>query len=209
MRTITNILLATLVIIGFASCDKDTSIAELTLDSSSLAIDKGEIAKITVETGNGKYKAISSNNLVAKVAVSGTTIAILGVEGGVARVTITDEQGKEKTIDVTVSYKVPGGSTFIWNKESTEFDKAGTYGISILSSSVALTDFNVPKQFVLSWDGGMTEGEKTNGQLVIAEPGLEVKSIALSSIQVVLSTEARGYVVFNDGTRRGELLFSK
>lgn len=209
MRTIINFLSLALMLIGLVSCSKETSIVDLTVNNKTLEIAKGEIAKILVETGNGKYRAESSNNMIAKVAVSGTTIAILGMEGGSASVTITDEQGKTETINVDVSYNVPGRSTFIWNKESTEFDNAGGYGISILESSVALTDFNESKQFLLSWEGGMTVGDKTNGKLIIADPEGRVDTFELASVTVVIAEEIGGYIVFNDGRRGGELFFSK
>lgn len=209
MKKILNFLLVACIVLGLNSCKKEPQVVDLTLNSTTLEIGKTEIAKITVETGNGKYKAESSDDMIAKVAVSGTTIAILGVEGGSTVVTITDEQGKTKTIDVTVSYSVPSTNTFIWNKETVEFDNVGGYGISILENSVALTDFNIPKQILLSWDGGMTEGDKTNGKLIIAEPGMIAQPIELTSIKVVTTGTTGNYIVFNDGSRRGELFFSR
>lgn len=217
MRTIKNFFLIVVTLFTLASCSKDMAIVDLTLDHTMLEIGKGEITKIAVETGNGKYKAVSSNSMVAKVAVSGTTIAILGVEGGTATVTITDEQGKTETVNVTVSYAIPNTATFIWNKEEIKFDNAGGYGISILESGVAFTNITEAKQYVLSWEGGMTEGEKTDGKLIIATPGGQVveegeepvEIIELASVTVVLSEETGGYIVFNDGGRGGEILFSR
>lgn len=212
---IRNFLLVTMALLTLASCSKDMAIVDLTLNNTMLEIDKGEITKIAVETGNGKYKAESSNSMIAKVAVSGTTIAILGVEGGSATVTITDEKGKTEMVNVTVSYAVPNTATFIWNKEPIEFDNAGGYGISILESGVAFTNINEPRQYVLSWEGGMAEGEKTNGKLIIATPGGPeeeedpVEVIELASVTVVLSEATGGYIVFNDGSRGGEILFSR
>lgn len=222
---IKNFLLIAVMLFTLASCSKDVAIVDLTLDHTTLDMDKGEIMKIAVETGNGKYQAESSNSMIAKVAVSGTTIAILGVEGGTATVTITDEQGKTETINVTVSYAIPNTATFIWNKEEIKFDNAGGYGVSILESDIAFTNIMEAKQYVLSWEGGMTEGEKTNGQLIIATPGGQaveegeseegeeetgpVEIIDLVSVTVVLSEETGGYIVFNDGSRGGEIFFSR
>src|SRR5690554_2298774 len=115
----------------FTSCN-DEPVIDLTLSTTDLEINKHEIVTISVETGNGKYVVESSDEMIAKVAVAGTTVAIYGVEGGSATITITDDIGKTETINVTVSFAVPNGSTFIWNKDSYPFDTPEGYGISIL-----------------------------------------------------------------------------
>lgn len=196
----------------FTSCD-DQAVVDLTLSTTDLEIKKHEIVTISVETGNGNYVVESSDEMIAKVAISGTTVAIYGVEGGSVTIAITDDMGKTETINVTVSFAVPSSSTFIWNKQSYSFDVPDGYGISILDGRVTLTNLDEYQQIILSWDGGLTEGEKTNAKLTFVEPAIDEESnepVEITSFRVVRSDPVRGYyLVFNDGIRSGELFFTK
>lgn len=189
---------------------------DLTLNVTDLEISKHEIAKISIESGNGKYSVESSDEMIATVAISGTTVAVYGVEGGVATITITDEKGKTSFLNVTVAYAIPTNATFIWNKQSYKFDTPDGYGISVLNGGIALTNLEEGKQLNLYWTGGLSEGEKTNATLTIDE-SLPVENnaepaepIELVFLKVVRADPVRGcYLIFNDGERNGELFFIK
>lgn len=213
-KNITFIL--TLLLVALVSSCNDNPVLDLTLNVTNLEINKHEIAKISIESGNGKYSVESSDETIATVAISGTTVAIYGVEGGVATITITDEKHKTTLLNVTVAYAVPTNATFIWNKQSYKFDTPDGYGISVLNGGIALTNLDEGKQLNLYWTGGLSEGEKTNATLTIdeslpvednAEPA---EPIELVFLKVVRSDPVRGYyLIFNDGERTGELFFLK
>ena len=215
MRKNITFILTLLIVAVIYSCN-DNPILDLTLNVTNLEIGKHEIAKISIESGNGKYSVESSDETIATVAISGTTVAIYGVEGGVATITIADEKGKTTLLNVTVAYSVPTNATFIWNKQSYKFDTPDGYGISVLNGGIALTNLDEGKQLNLYWTGGLSEGEKTNASLTFDEPvSLEndiepVEPIELVFLKVVRSDPVRGYyLIFNDGEKNGELFFIK
>ena len=214
MKKITNIILCAILVVSLSMC-KDDPVFDLILSEASLVLEKGEVTTISVEAGNGNYTVESSDNMIAKVAISGSTVAIYGLEGGSAIVSITDELGKVETISVTVSYRIPTTPRLVWNGIVYEFDKPNGPGISILNNMIAVNSLPETWQYILSWDGGLSEGEKENGQLVIARPDFlyqdnESDPIELISVRVVRADPIRGYyLVFNDGNRNGELLFTK
>ena len=107
---------------------------------------------------------------------------------------------------------IPTLAMFNWDGQDVEFDKAGGYAITILSSisKVALTDLTTNnKQYSISWTGGFTKGEKTNGELIISEKGKERLTIGLSNVKVVQSETSGTYLIFGDGTKEGEILFER
>lgn len=216
MKKIVNFIILLLSLAVVSSCNDDPAASSLTLSDTNIELKKYEIVTLSVETGNGRYKVESSNEMVVKVAVAGTTIAVYGVEGGTATVNVTDDLGKTETINVRVSFSVPTKSTFIWNKESYVFDVPDEYGISILKGMVALNNLEEYSQIVISWDGGFAEGEKTNGALRFITPKAVEESeaanepIELTYIEMVRADPVKGYyMVFNDGQKSGELFFVK
>lgn len=191
---------------------KPTVDLELMANTVHLNINSAELASATVNIkyGNGEYTVESSDETVAIVSNAGVEITITALREGVATVTVQDAHGKTATIDVTASVSVPTTPTFTWNGQAVEFDKPGGYGITILSDKVALTDIiNDQKQYVLSWTGGFSEGEKTDGMLAIVSAGAEPEIKELATIKVLKSESSNHYIVFSDGTQGGELYFSR
>lgn len=215
-KSINNILGIGLILLLLASCMKDYVIPitdlELVTNRVHLNINSVELASATVNVryGNGGYVVESSDETVATVSNAGVEITITAIREGAATVTVTDAQGKTATIDVTATVSVPTTPTFMWNGQVTEFDKAGGYGITILSDRIALTDIvNEQKQYILSWTGGFSEGEKTNGMLAIVRARGEPEINKLTVIKVLKSESSNHYIVFGDGTTGGELYFSR
>lgn len=210
MKKLLNILLAASLIVALASCKDEEPAVELKLSDNTVELKKDGSATVTIESGNGGYEVKpSSNETVATASLSGTTVTIKAVGEGTATITVTDAKSKSANIAVTVSYTIPTSSRFVWNGTPMEFDKAGGYGISILSNGVALTDLTTAKkQYLLSWTGGLSEGDKTGGSLVIAEPGKTAETVTLTSVKVVQSNTSGNYLVFGTATQSGELFFN-
>lgn len=212
MKNIINLFLIVSLFV-LASCEKEdtTAAVDLKLDNNIVELKKDGTATVKIQEGNGGYKVTSNNKEVAEASISGTTITITAVSEGEAKITVTDSKEKTATITVTVDYNIPSTSKFIWNGTPIEFDKANKYGISILSTGVALTDLVTDKrQYVLSWDGGLTTGDKTNGKLVIKQLGKEqADEFRMTSLKIIQAETSGNYIVFNDGSRSGELFFIK
>lgn len=216
-KLINNIFGIGLILLLLASCMKNEFVKpivdlELVANQVHLNINSVELASATVNIryGNGGYAVESSDETVAVVSNAGVAITITAIREGTATVTVRDAQGKTATIDVTASVSVPTTPTFIWNGQMVEFDKPGGYGITILSDKVALTDIiNGQTQYILSWSGGFSEGEKTNSTLAIIRAGAEPEINELAVLKVLKSEPSNNYIVFGDGTSGGELYFSR
>lgn len=215
MKKILNILLATSLIVTLFSCGNDEEpipAVDLKLSNNTVSLNlnaESPTATVTIESGNGGYDVKSADETIATASLSGTTITINAVATGSTSVTVTDNANKTATISVTVSYNTPNTAKFNWNGQDIEFDKVGGYGISILSNGVALTDLvSDKKQYLLSWTGGLSEGDKSDGKLVIAEQGKDAETINLSSLKVVQAGTAGNYILFGDTNRSGELFFN-
>jgi|SRR5690606_19186992 len=215
MKKILNILLATSLLVALFSCSKDKDpvpSVDLELSSNSISLNliaENPTATVTIESGNGGYNVKSADEAIATATLSGTTVTITAVATGSTSVTVTDEVNKTATISITVSLNTPNAPKLNWNGQDIEFDKIGGYGISILSNGVAVTDLvSDNKQYLLSWTDGLSEGDKSDGKLLIAEQGKEVETINLTSLKVVQAGTSGNYILFGNAERSGELFFN-
>jgi len=214
---INNILGISLVLLLLASCEKKEFVRptielELFSDVVQLNLNSTELTSATVKVkhGNSGYTVESSDETVVTVSNVGVEITVTAVSEGTATVTVTDSKGKTAYIDVTVAVTAPTTPTFTWNGQSVAFDIAGGYGITVLSNKIALTDIvNDQKQYILSWAGGFSGGEKTDATLTIISAGSEPQVNELSILKVLKSEESGYYIVFSDGVSGGELFFSR
>jgi hypothetical protein len=69
-----------------------------------VTIAPGASASYSIAGGTGPYAVTSSDTNVIKVSISGTTLTILGIASGTAKVAITDSGGQKVTIDVTAPH---------------------------------------------------------------------------------------------------------
>lgn len=215
MKKALNIFLVVTMLAGFIwSCsddDKD-SLAILQVDNTNVTIISVNTPVIlNITSGNEGYTVHSNDQGIVTAELSGTSIILKGVGEGTTRVFVTDKEKRSVAIQVTVSFTLPTSEFFNWNGIIKDFDKPGEYGISILSGKVALTDlaWAERKQTVLSWSGGMTVGDKTNGKLKIITPDGVEESISLTSLKIIRADDLGTYIVFTDGSRSGELFFLK
>ncbi|MDD4590002.1 MAG: Ig-like domain-containing protein [Parabacteroides sp.] len=203
------LLIGLIFSLSIISCQDEVVIEEIQLDKTEIDLKINESTTVIIKGGNGEFNAKAEDESIATVSVVNRVITIKAVKEGSTTVTVTDNKNNTATLDITVSYSIPTQSKFVWNNESVEFDKAGGYGISILSNSIALTDLNIDKkQYVLSWTGGLSEGEKSNGKLMISEQGKTTpETITLTSVKVVQAGISGNYIIFSDGYKSGDLLF--
>lgn len=214
MKKILHIFLVVTILAGFVwSCsdDDDDQLFRLQLDNTDVTITSiSSPVLLTITSGNEGYTVSSSDESIVTASISGTTVTLTAVGEGTTRVMVADKEKRSVAVSVTVSLTMPDSESFIWNGATTEFDKPGGYGISILSSSIALTDLisEDKNQIVLSWSGGFTAGNKTSGKLSFLTPdGSETTT--LTSVNVVRSDVSGNYIVFGDGSKSGELFFTK
>ena len=218
MKKLINYIFGFSLILLLATCSeevfvKQTLELELLADEVHLNIASSELASTTVNIrhGNSGYTVESSDETVATATNTGTgvEIEITAIDEGTAIITVRDAEGMTATIDVTVSVTLPTTPTFRWSGQTVRFDRAGGYAITILSDKIALTDIgNDQRQYILSWTGGLSEGEKTNGVLKVIDMGEEQAINELISFRVLKSDSSGHYIIFSDGSNGGELFFS-
>ncbi|GIM49670.1 hypothetical protein CAPN003_11220 [Capnocytophaga stomatis] len=76
------------------------------LEAETLSLFEGDNKTLKILTGNGKYKAKSSNTEVATVSVSENLLVVKSLKSGKTTVTLTDFKHKRTAIEITVSQAV-------------------------------------------------------------------------------------------------------
>lgn len=211
MKKIFNLLLIASCMFALASCsdEEETPAAELKLDKTSIEVVEEASVSVNIETGNGGYEAAPASVATATVSVSGNTITITGVQEGNTTITVKDGKGKTASIAVTVVSKhtIPTAAQFVWDGKKTDLDVANNWGLAIYANRLAVTNIADKKQYILSWTGDLTVGDKTNGKLQVV--GTDPAEINLSSFEVVKADNNAYYIYFESGDKTGNIYFTK
>lgn len=206
------------LIIFLTSCEAEEFVRptiELQLSTNTIDLNLSMVipsSTVSVMQGNKEdigYTVESSDESVAIATIKGVEITITAVSEGTAVITVKDSHGMSDTVEVNVMVDLPTVPTFNWNGQRTVFDRAGGYGITILSNKIALTDIlNDNVQYILSWNGDLTEGEKTNGRLRKIGQNIEPEEIGLPLFTVLRANGTDNYITFSNGEVSGELFFN-
>lgn len=94
-------LLMTTLFIGFTSCNDDDEIS-LKLEKSVVDIQVGEKAVVKITEGNGDYKIVSTEQVVATAEIKDSEIIISGLSEGSTTITIEDKEGKTAPLTINV-----------------------------------------------------------------------------------------------------------
>jgi hypothetical protein len=95
-----------LIIAGCSKKEADFNVVELTLDKSAISLTPNNSLSVNIATGNGEYSAVSSNDNIAKAAISGDVITITATtsqERANAVIVVTDKMFKRTSIDVSIA----------------------------------------------------------------------------------------------------------
>lgn len=193
-----------------SACEKEEDALDLTLSESTVELYVGDAATVTIQSGNGGYEVTSSDPEVAEVDVTGTSVRVQGVAKGTATITVTDGAGKSKTIAVTVNTAIIDASTprFRWGT-TYPLTEANGWAVTVLADKVSITRLTDKKQFILSWSGGFSQGEKSGASLETVE-GSESNSETLSFFEVQSAPGDETHsIVFNNGSQSGELVVAQ
>ena len=209
MNKIVKFLLVATLLTGLVwSCKKDVNdpLSILQIDNTDVRITSiNSTVTLTIMSGNGGYSVSSDDETIVSASIAESSIILTGVGEGSTRVYVTDSERRSVAIEVTVAFTLTDTETFVWNGAVTEFAKPEGYGISILASSIALTDIvsEEKKQIILSWNGGFTVGDKSGGSItVLTAEGSETTPLTI--VKVIRSDASGTYIFFGDETRSGE-----
>ena len=115
MKAIIKLLFISFLIISVAGCGSDEEYIDGSVDESELSKDlvldkendyffNEEIdIQIGILEGNGGYKAVSSNEDVAKAEVEGDKVQVSFLTNGITTITVSDAKGKAARVVVSVN----------------------------------------------------------------------------------------------------------
>jgi hypothetical protein len=209
MKKLLQIGFVLLMMVGITSCKEDDPALDLKLNNNDpIELSRNGMASVAIESGNGGYEVKSSDDHVATASLSQKSVTIKAGSEGKAVIIITDAQGMSAHINVTVSYKIPTEAKLLWNGQIIEFDKSGTYGIAILNNGLAVTNLRGDKkQYYLTWSGGLSEGDKSGGKMVVAQEGKKPESTDLASVKVVQTGEKGNFILLEGKGKSGWILY--
>lgn len=202
MKKIVNLLIIVSCIVALGSCKKDDVQVNLTLDKTTIELVVGASGTVKIATGNGGYVLTNSSASTATTTLSESTINITGVKEGDATLTVKDHTGRTISLKITVN---PAATEFMWNDTKILLDQANSWGLTVLSNRIAVTNIVSKAQYLLSWTGDMTVGDKTGGKLqIVGSP-----DITLTSLKVVKAESTGYYLTFEGDAKKGLVYFTK
>lgn len=201
-------LLSCIVVMSACKDDKDEVLAELKLDKTTIEVTEDATVTVAVVTGNGDYQVSSASADIATATVSSSTITIKGVKEGNTTITVKDVNGKTASITVNVvsKYTAPTSAQFVWNGTTIALDAVNNWGLTIYTNRLALTNLIDKQQYILSWTGDLSKGDKTYGKLQVVGSG---DPISLNLLRVVKSESNAYYLVFEGNSKSGSIYFTK
>ena len=193
----------------FSSCKDEDTVAELKLDRTAIQIKEG-ILKI--ESGSGGYQFSFSEEGYATAKYRENLIYIQGVKYGKVVLNVTDLEGHSVSLDVVVVSSVlsTDNQRFVWGN-MIELNKANNWSLFTDVNSVAITNVMEGRQYVLSCDGDLSVGVKSNATLEIlsSKTGAEPEIVQLAGMEVLQIKDGLCSIVFSTADRMGELVFQK
>jgi len=202
MKKIVNLLIVVSCVLAMGSCKKDEVQVDLALDKTTIELVVGASGTVKIATGNGGYVVTNSSAATATTTLSESTISITGVKEGTATLTVKDQTGRTVTVVITVN---PAAPEFVWNDTKILLDQANNWGLTVLSNRIAVTNVASKAQYMLSWTGDMTVGDKTGGKLqIVGSP-----DITLTSLKVVQAASTGYYLTFEGDSKKGLVYFTK
>jgi len=183
---------------------------DLVLDKTSLSLVEGEEATVIIESGNGNYSLSLTSADIVTAGLSGNTIVLTAKTYGEITIEVQDQAGKTISLDVkvTLSDERTVSPRFSWDT-TFELEQPNDWGVTIDTGTVSVTNVPTQRQYVLSWEGDLTVGTKTNAVLKIVKNKLMTETIVLTQLSVW--EQAPGYctILFYRGDQKGEFIFSK
>lgn len=199
----------------FSSCsdDDNDNTKELILERSDVSLIQGKSIVVNIESGNGEYTAVSSNDNVAIASISGNTITITSTtteDRANAAIIITDKKFKRSVINVKVAkvFDLILDNNYALlevgvkdKSEITIFIKEGNFGynIELLDNSNQLIETDITdlesegKFYIKAITEGLAKikvtdsmGKEATVELSISTPSIltiDEKSLILSAAQ--------------------------
>ena len=173
---------------------------------------EGSEGILKIESGSGGYQFSFSEEGYATAKYRENLIYIQGVKYGKVVLNVTDLEGHSVSLDVVVVSSVlsTDNQRFVWGN-MIELNKANNWSLFTDVNSVAITNVMEGRQYVLSCDGDLSVGVKSNATLEIlsSKTGAEPEIVQLAGMEVLQIKDGLCSIVFSTADRMGELVFQK
>lgn len=97
---------------------------------------------------------------------------------------------------------------FIWDI-TVELEQPNNWCVTVFTEKVAITNIAEGKQYLLTWKGGLTTGQKTDAILKTIVRNEQTKITELDILEVKDSDNGIYELFFRGGGRKGEIVFTK
>lgn len=211
-------LLCLLVLVpSLYSCDKDDDNNQVQFDKSKVEVIIGKTAKVSVKGDEASYTVKSSDSTIAKAQIVSKEITVTGVKEGKAIITVTSKSGKTGKFTASVvkdpyqAIKADTKTRFVWDTTSKiEGTDKGTYKLSQGTDGKVTFSWiseDTKSSVTLSFSdtaGSITEGTKSNANLLIDNKAVAITSLAVVQSKAVnTGDKATVWIVFSASNKTG------
>lgn len=97
---------------------------------------------------------------------------------------------------------------FTWGDTNIPLEVDNGWGVTRYKDHIALSNFNEKCQYLLTWDGNMGNGEKSNAFLKIAKVGEQLQNLQLDKLSILFIDGKYYRIEFAQGNKTGTLILS-
>ena len=203
------IFVCSFLLLLITGCSKEDELAkELILEKNAITLSERETAFISITSGNGNYKTVSSDEKIAIATPSSNKIELLAQSYGTTTITVTDAEYKTAKITVTVNSNALkdtelrfewDGLKVLLDKKVNDWAKTQKYPSGTDIGIVNLTQKKSLRTLGLK---DYEKGTKTGIKLLIIENGATEQSISLDKFEIIEVKNGIFTALGNKGTQK-------
>lgn len=95
---------------------------------------------------------------------------------------------------------------FSWDI-TVQLEQPNNWGLTLFENKVTVTNIVEGKQYILTWKGNLSAGEKSNGKLKTIILGKQTKTTELEVLEIKELSNGTHEIFFRGGGRKGEIVF--
>ena len=101
-----------------------------------------------------------------------------------------------------------GNPHFTWDT-TVELEQPNNWCMTLSTEKIAITNIAEGRQYILTWKGGLTAGQKTDGILKTVVPGEQTRSTDLELLEIKDSGSNTYEFFLRGGGRKGEIVITR
>ncbi|EFS30708.1 hypothetical protein [Bacteroides sp. D2] len=109
---------------------------------------------------------------------------------------------------ITEETGITGTPRFIWDI-AIELEQPNNWCMTLAIEKVSITNLTEGKQYILTWKGGLSTGQKTDGILKTVIRGEQTKKTDLDLLEIKESGNNTYEIFLRGDGRKGEIVFTK